>query len=652
MSYTPQILITDDEPQICQSLKILLSRQGYDISTATSGRAALDLLVQKTFDLLLLDLVIPDVDGFQIMDHINDRGIEILTIVITGNASIESAVKALKKGAYDYIRKPFEYEELIKRVGNALYQQRLNYEKKVINGKLEQAEERYQYLVENSPDMIYMLDSNGMFTFVNAAVGNLLGYSPDRLIGKNLTSIIHQDDRKKTRQLFSMQEGSSLTVSNLELKFMVNDDESIFKLFAVNQAPIKTTPADMPAPDSAAAEQNMPGFYGVARDITYHKKLEQGMLNAKKMEAIGTLAGGIAHDFNNILMGIMGHTSLLLSTNKPGSRNYEKFKSIEQHTQSGADLTKQLLSLARGGKCDIQAEHINDIVEKTTTLFGRTKKEISLHCTLQEDICTVEVDHNQIEQVLLNMYVNAWQAMPQGGEIHIETREKRFDKPEADRLGLLHDSYAEISVRDTGTGMDEETRERIFEPFFTTKEEGKGTGLGLASAYGIIKNHGGTIHVSSEKNKGSTFTIYLPESDKRVAREEKLQDELVEGSGTILLVDDEEEICDLGAEILQTLGYEVITATSGKEALQLFDQNRDAIDIAIIDLVMPEMDGGELFDNLKALSPDTKTLLSSGYSIDGEASKVLARGCDGFIQKPFGIIQLSQKVKEILAADS
>jgi nitrogen-specific signal transduction histidine kinase/CheY-like chemotaxis protein len=395
-------------------------------------------------------------------------------------------------------------------------------------------------------------------------------------------------------------------------------------------------------------DRDIVGVYGVARDITYKKQLENRVHQAEKMGAIGTLAGGIAHDFNNILMGIMGYNSLILSKVDASSPFHGKLKSIEQHVRSGADLTKQLLGFARGGNYDIKPSDITEIVKKTSSMFARTKKEIDILFECRENIFSVEVDPTQIEQVLLNLYMNAWQAMPEGGKIYTEIKNIELDNEKSENLALKAGKYVEIKVRDTGIGMDEETAQRIFEPFFTTKEMGRGTGLGLASAYGIIKNHCGSISVDSEKGTGTTFTIYLPFSEKKAEKKKESTGSILNGSETILLVDDEDDIIDVGAELLETLGYKVLTAKNGEEAVTLYKENIDIIDILVIDMVMPRMSGSELYKRLKALNSEIKVLLASGYSIDGEATKILEQGCNGFIQKPFGIVELSQGIRNIL----
>jgi signal transduction histidine kinase/ActR/RegA family two-component response regulator len=378
------------------------------------------------------------------------------------------------------------------------------------------------------------------------------------------------------------------------------------------------------------------------------KKLETQLHQAQKMEAIGTLAGGIAHDFNNLLMGIQGRVSLMLMGMGSDHPYYGHVSGIEEAVKRGADLAKQLLGFARGGKYELKPTDLNDLIGKSSEMIGRAKKEIRIHRKFQPDISTVEVDRGQIEQVLLNLYVNAWQAMPEGGDLYLETKNVSLDRNYIQTHNAEPGSYVKVSVTDTGVGMDETTRQRVFEPFFTTKEIGGGTGLGLASAYGIIKNHGGIIDVYSEPGQGATFNIYLPASHKEVSAEKESTRKLLEGHETVLLVDDEQMIMDVGREMLTALGYKVILASNGKQAIELYKENQGRIDMVILDLIMPEMGGAAVYENLKAINPRVKVLLSSGYSADTQANQVLKKGCDGFIQKPFDVRELSAKIRDVL----
>ena len=318
--------------------------------------------------------------------------------------------------------------------------------------------------------------------------------------------------------------------------------------------------------------------------------------------------------------------------------------------RSGATLTRQLLGFARGGKYEVKPTDLNDLIRKSSEMFGRTKKEIKITRREQDGLWVVDADRGQIEQVFLNMYVNAWQAMPGGGELTLATQnmilDEQYVKPHKAKPGR----YVKISITDTGIGMDEATRQRVFEPFFTTKGRGRGTGLGLASAYGIIRNHGGFITLYSERGHGTTFNLYLPVSASGAVADASLERQVIKGTETILIVDDEDIVLDVGVEVLKTLGYQVLAARGGPEAIEIYRQKAGEIDMVILDMIMPEMGGGRVFDAMKGINPSVKVLLASGYSLNGQASHILSRGCGGFIQKPFSIIDLSRKIREILGS--
>jgi signal transduction histidine kinase len=392
------------------------------------------------------------------------------------------------------------------------------------------------------------------------------------------------------------------------------------------------------------------GIVVCLRDITEKKELEARLMQAHKMEAIGLLAGGIAHDFNNLLTGISGTVSLMMSELDDHDPFYDKLANIEDYIASAAELTGQLLGFAQSGKYEIKPANVNTLIEKSAEMFGRTKKQIRMHLKLTDDIWPVEVDQVQIEQVLLNLYVNAWQAMPDGGVLTVRTENATLDDNTARIKKLPQGRNIKITVSDTGVGIDESDLQNIFDPFFTTKEVGKGTGLGLASTYGIVKNHGGSIDVTSRKNNGTTFTIYLPASNKAVAKNIEIHDQTVPGFETVLLIDDETMVREVGQEMLKELGYQVKVAASGEEGIQIYEADPNKIDLVILDLIMPGTSGGETFDRLRELNPQAKVLLASGYSVDGQAAGILERGCNGFMQKPFNMKMLSRKIREVLGA--
>ena len=493
------------------------------------------------------------------------------------------------------------------------------------------SEEKYRLLVENANDAIFIVQE-GQIKFANQRalqMGNDLGVELDHV---PFAQYIHPDDRGLVLERHKSRIKGEKPPDTYAFRLVGQDDQEIW--IELNAVQINWKGKD--------------ATLNFLRDITLQRKLERQLQLSQKMEAVGTLAGGVAHDFNNLLMGVLGRTSLMLLETDPIHPQYEHLKEIENYIKRATKLTKQLLGFARGGKYEVKPTNLNDLIEKSSQMFGRTKKEITIYKKYQDQIWTVEVDQSQIDQVLLNIFVNAWQAMPGGGDLYIQTENEMLDENFAGVYGARPGKYVAISITDTGIGMDEKTLKRVFDPFFTTKDKERGTGLGLASAYGIIKNHDGIITAESARGQGATFHIYLPASEKSVIDEPKEDQKILAGSGTILLVDDEEMIIDVGTRILQKLGYEVLTARHGKEAIEVYQQNRQKVAMVILDLIMPEMGGGETYDRLKEMDPNVKVLLSSGYSLDGQATEILKRGCDGFIQKPFSIKGLSEKLGQII----
>ena len=515
--------------------------------------------------------------------------------------------------------------------------------RKAADDALRESQEKYRTILESIEEGCFETDIDGNLTFFSNPFLKTLGYSRDELRGRNTSRYTSPDTAEKMNRITERLKETGKPENVADYDVIRKDGSNVSLELSVS---LLKDPDGLPM-----------GYRGILRDVSERKKteeekhkLETQLQQAQKMESIGTLAGGIAHDFNNILMGIQGNASLMLLKIDSEHPNHEKIKNIEKYVQNGTALTKQLLGFARRGKYLIKATDLNEIIDKSSSLFARTKKEIRIHTDLYEDLWTAEVDRGQIDQVLLNLYVNAWQAMPNGGDLYLQTENVILDRSYVKPYKVEPGRYAKISVSDTGVGIDKETQERIFEPFFTTKEMGRGTGLGLASVYGIIKSHGGYINVYSEKERGTVFTIYLPASVKEVLIEEEGSPaRLIKGTGTILLIDDEKMILDVGLELLEELGYTVLSAMSGQEAIDVFQKDQDNIDLVIMDMIMPGMGGGETFDRLKEINPEVKVLLSSGYSINGQATKIIQRGCDGFIQKPFNMNQLAEKIQKILA---
>ncbi len=340
-------------------------------------------------------------------------------------------------------------------------------------------------------------------------------------------------------------------------------------------------------------------------------------------------------------MGIQGRVSLMFDEIDPSDASYDHLKKIEDYVDSAADLTKQLLGFELKGKYQVKSMDVNDLLTKTSEMFSKTKKEIKVYTKYQDDLWAIEINRDQIEQVLSKLYLNAWQAMPEGGYLYLETENMILDNTKTRSFTINPGRYVKISVTDTGVGMDKKTQQRVFEPFLSTREMGQGTGLGLAATYGII-------NVYSEMGHGTTFNIYLPASDKQALDKKEGPYELVKGTENILIVDDEDVLRDVGKEILERLGYGVLTAESGNEAIEIYSAKYGEIDMVILDMIMPDMDGEKTFEGLCKIDSDVRVLLSSGYTMNERVKRILDQGCKGFIQKPFNMTLLSQKIREIL----
>jgi two-component system cell cycle sensor histidine kinase/response regulator CckA len=641
-----KILVVDNHPVMLKFMANLLEKEKHHVVTAENGLAALDILNTFTPDVVFIDLIMPHISGEKLcevirrMPKLKDAYIIILSAVAAEgeiNASAFGANACIAKGPFNKMRQHIllALEKSDQKPSASLPGEIMGREDvfpRRMTIELLSIKRHFEVILNSMAEGILEITPEGRIVYANPAAISLINLPENKLLGSNFTDLLQEADRLRVKNHLGAV-GIQPQIMTEEVSLITNSKQISLSLFLVVDEEHKT-------------------MIFILNDLSERKRMEAQFLQAQKMEAIGTLAGGIAHDFNNLLMVIQGNASLMLLNVDPSHPHYEMLLGIVKQVQSGSKLTNQLLGYARKGRYEVKPFQLNQLVEETSKAFGRTRREITVHRELADDLFPIEGDLGQIEQILMNLFVNAADAMPEGGDIFLRT----INIPHGDMKGKLYNpkpgDYVLLTVTDTGIGMDPKTVERIFEPFFTTKELGRGTGLGLASVYGIVKGHGGYIDVESEKGRGTTFKIYLPASKREVYKTIEPPDHISKGTGTILLVDDEEMVLEVGEKLLKAMGYHVLTAREGREAIEVYKKHRETVDLVLLDIIMPNMKGGEVFDCLKEINPDIKVLLSSGYSIDGEASKILERGGKGFIQKPFDMERLSETIRAILGNNS
>ena len=635
-----KIFIVDDNHLLRKFLSTSLEKEGHFVKTAGDGFEALEMLSQYTPDIMFIDLFMPKIDGDRLCRIVRSRPeLKNCYVVILSAGIAETEKNYTEIGANACIAKG-SFSNMASNVLSAVQESDAPVKEKatqsIVGLDAVYSRQLTKELISRNRHLETILESmtegflevySGRVVYANAAAEQIVGKSMEKLLYAYPPDLFEGRARAFIESLVS---GDDPAATEENTTFDINDRNVSFKSFPV--------------------EGETETIIIILSDVTEQKRLEERLQQAKKMEAIGTLAGGVAHDFNNLLMGIQGNISLMLLDVRETDPHFEEISSIERCVESAAKLTKQLLGFARGGKYVVRATSLNDLISKLTGMFQRTHKNIIFHESYQANLWPVEVDQGQIEQVIINIFLNACQAMPERGDIHVRTENVFLDDNTLKPNEIQPGRYLRISIVDTGVGMTEEIRQRIFEPFFTTKEVGSGSGMGLASAFGIVKNHGGFIECQSDPGQGSSFNVYLPASYFSPVKEGESHLELLKGSETILVVDDEWAVLKVSRQLLKQLGYKVFIARSGKSALRIFNAVRNRIDMVLLDIIMPELNGEEICARMKETQPDVKVLLASGYSIDWQARELIENGCHGFIQKPFSLKQLSLKIRETLDA--
>ena len=590
-------------------------------------------------DIVLADYTVPGFGGMAALEILRHEVPNIPLIVVTGSLDEETAAKCIKAGAADYVLKT-NLVRLPSAVRGALAFAQSETDKQAAEAALRTSESRFRALVEQSFDAVALFAADGTILYGSPATTRLLGYDLAEFVGHNAFEFIHPDDQQGV--VVRLTEALAQPRARVGVAARVRHKNGQWRFLEG----VLTNLLDDPS--VGAIVNNY-------RDVTERRSLEEQVILAQKMEAIGRLAGGVAHDFNNILTAIGGYTDLLLADLPANDHRRHDVEEIYQAAQRAAGLTQQLLAFSRRQVMQPKVVDLNALVADIEKMLRRLIGEDILFATvLHPRVGNVRADPGKLEQVIVNLAVNARDAMPDGGRLTIETRNVELDASYvAEHPAVAPGPYVLLAVSDTGVGMDEETKARIFEPFFTTKVRGKGTGLGLATVYGIVNQTGGHIWPYSEPGCGTTMRVYLPRVDvpaDPIERPEESAPETLRGGETILLVEDEEPVRAVTRQLLERNGYTVFEAPDGPGALALVGGENGGVpfNLLLTDVIMPGMSGRELADRLQARRPDLVVLFMSGYTDDAVVRHGMLEPGLAYLEKPFRPLALLKKVRDVL----
>jgi len=627
-----RVLLVEDDPIDARLVRDMLSGPGgtsYALEWTTSLADGLAKLGEGGFDLALVDLDLPDSHGQQTLERIRSHAPRVPIVALTDTDEEHVDAIAACEGAADYLPK--------RELSRSLLQRSIRYavERQDAEQALLAAREEHRSIIQASPLGIISIDASGQVTSWSSSAEQILGWSADEVIGR--PNPIHpMDSGEGEDQLWRLLSSERFTGAELQVRAK---DGGIIDV-SLSSAPVRRA-------------DGRGGAVITVEDVTAQHQLGEQLRQAQKLEAIGQLAGGVAHDFNNLLAAIMGYAELLAGQVKGDVRLCRYSSAIQEACQSAVDLTGQLLAFSRRGRTRTEYVPMHDIIRQVAEVLEFTvDRRIRVSMDLEAPSAFVWGDPAQLQSAILNLAANARDAMPDGGDLTFATRVTFLDGEDG-RQGpyyLPPDEYLEICVTDTGTGISEALLDRIFEPFFTTKEVGRGTGLGLSAAYGIVRDHGGGLRVQSRPGAGSSFRIYLPlSSDSAPTPGVEVPPEATGRSGVLLVADDEDMVRSLVAEMLQRAGYRVLTAANGREAVDIYREHHDEIGLVILDMVMPELSGREAFMAMRGIEPNVKALISSGYSLDLNAGILNEPGIMGMVPKPCRHAVLCQAVARALA---
>jgi PAS domain S-box-containing protein len=634
-----RVLIVEDSPDDAELMALRLAESEYLLEWRRVETEAEYLAeIEKATDLVLADWSLPKFSGLRAFELARERGLEIPFVIVSGSIGEESAVEALHLGVQDYVLKD-RISRLGMAVRRALENHRNCLERRQAEAALVQSENRYRLLADNTVDVIWTMDTEFTFTYVNPSIAELTGYTPEEWIGARLQDHCDHENLDKMTQAIQKAFAALPETKGITLDAQILHRDG------------KPVPVEITGKILLDANGQPGALQGVARDITQRLSLENQLRQAQKMESVGRLAGGVAHDFNNMLSVIIGHAQMAMETVDPGQPVHEHLEEVIKAAQRSTNLTRQLLAYARRQVVKPQVLDLNDTVSGMFKMLQRLIGE-NIHLIWKPGaaLWPVFVDPTQIDQILANLAVNARDAIGEQGAITLETQNVTLDETYgAAHAGFVPGDYVLLAVSDSGMGMDQETLGHIFEPFFTTKPESEGTGLGLATVYGIVKQNDGFVNVYSESGQGTSFKVYLPRTGTAI--EQAADDSTTpptRGTETVLLVEDEPTVLKLAQTILERHGYKVLAAPTPLDALALADSHQGPIHLLVTDVIMPEMNGKELRDRLLKVRPDLKTLFMSGYTANVIAHHGIIEAGIHFIQKPFSIQTLTAQMREAL----